>query len=217
MRRCSGRRGAPTCSRRGSSGWRSSGSRYIDFLIPGLLGMNLMGTGMWSVGFSVVWARTRRVLKRLAATPMSRRDYLLAQMLARLVFLAVEAGGCWHSPALVFFGADAGIAGHARGRPAGRRVGVQRPRPARRQPRPHDRGGLGVDELHHAADVDLLGRVLLVRELSCGDAAADSRPAADRAERRAARRHAGWRVCRRDRGTSWPSLARGEASVLPWR
>ena len=55
--------------------------------------MNIMGTGMWSIGFSVVFARTRRVLKRLAATPMARRDYLLAQMLARLVFLAVEAGG----------------------------------------------------------------------------------------------------------------------------
>ncbi len=78
------------------------GSRYIDWLIPGLLGMNVMGTGMWSIGFSVVWARTRRVLKRLAATPMARRDYLLAQMLARLVFLVVEAGGLLAFAALVF-------------------------------------------------------------------------------------------------------------------
>jgi ABC-2 type transport system permease protein len=78
------------------------GSRYIDWLIPGLLGMNIMGTGMWSIGFSVVWARTRRVLKRLAATPMARRDYLLAQMLARLVFLVVEAGGLLGFAALVF-------------------------------------------------------------------------------------------------------------------
>ncbi len=64
--------------------------------------MNIMGTGMWSIGFSVVFARTRRVLKRLAATPMARRDYLLAQMLARLVFLAVEAGGLLAFAALVF-------------------------------------------------------------------------------------------------------------------
>jgi ABC-type multidrug transport system permease subunit len=78
------------------------GARYIDWLIPGLLGMNIMGTGMWSIGFSVVFARTRRVLKRLAATPMARRDYLLAQMLARLVFLAVEAGGLLGFAALVF-------------------------------------------------------------------------------------------------------------------
>ncbi len=78
------------------------GARYIDWLIPGLLGMNIMGTGMWSIGFSVVFARTRRILKRLAATPMARRDYLLSQMLARIVFLAVEAGGLLGFAALVF-------------------------------------------------------------------------------------------------------------------
>ncbi len=78
------------------------GARYIDWLIPGLLGMNIMGTGMWSIGFSVVFARTRRVLKRLAATPMSRRDYLLAQMLARLVFLGLEVGALLGFAALAF-------------------------------------------------------------------------------------------------------------------
>jgi ABC-type multidrug transport system permease subunit len=66
------------------------GSRYIDWLVPGLLGMNIMGTGMWGIGFSIVYARTRKLLKRLAATPMARSHYLLAQMLARLVFLAAE-------------------------------------------------------------------------------------------------------------------------------
>ena len=69
-----------------------AGSRYIDWLIPGLLGMNIMGTGMWGIGFSIVHARSRRVLKRLAATPMARSDFLLAQMLARLVFLGLEVG-----------------------------------------------------------------------------------------------------------------------------
>ena len=78
------------------------GSRYIDWLIPGLLGMNIMGTGMWGIVFSVVWARTKRLLKRLAATPMARRDYLAAQMLARLVFLVVESGGLLGFAALVF-------------------------------------------------------------------------------------------------------------------
>jgi len=66
------------------------GSRYIDFLVPGLLGMNLMGTGMWSMGFSVVNARTKKLLKRLIATPMRRSQYLLAQFLSRLVFLVLE-------------------------------------------------------------------------------------------------------------------------------
>ncbi len=66
------------------------GARYIDFLIPGLLGMNLMGTGIWSLAFSITNARSRRILKRLIATPMRRSDFLLAQIFARLVFLAIE-------------------------------------------------------------------------------------------------------------------------------
>ncbi len=68
------------------------GSRYVDWVIPGLLGMNIMGTGMWALGYAVVHARSRRLLKRLAATPMSRVHYLAAQMLARLVFLGLEVG-----------------------------------------------------------------------------------------------------------------------------
>lgn len=66
------------------------GSRYIDFLIPGLLGMNLMGTGIWSIAFSVTTARNRRILKRLVATPMRKSHFLLAQILGRLVFLIPE-------------------------------------------------------------------------------------------------------------------------------
>jgi ABC-type multidrug transport system permease subunit len=66
------------------------GSRYIDFLIPGLLGMNLMGSGLWGVGFSVVQHRTKKLLKRLMATPMRRSHYLLSFVLSRLVFLLVE-------------------------------------------------------------------------------------------------------------------------------
>ncbi len=68
------------------------GSRYIDWVLPGLLGMNIMGTGMWSVGFSVVQARVRKLLKRLIATPMRRRDYLLSHMASRLIFLVLEVG-----------------------------------------------------------------------------------------------------------------------------
>ena len=68
----------------------AKGSRYIDFLIPGLLGMNLMGTGVWSLAFSVTTARSRRILKRLVATPMHRSQYLMAQIFGRLVFLLPE-------------------------------------------------------------------------------------------------------------------------------
>ena len=55
---------------------REPGSRYIDFVVPGLLGMNLMGSGIWGLGFAIVDARKKRLLKRLVATPMSRAQYL---------------------------------------------------------------------------------------------------------------------------------------------
>ena len=67
------------------------GSRYIDWLIPGLLAMNIMGTSLWSIGFSVVVARSRKLLKRLMATPMPRAQYLASHLLSRLVFLVLEA------------------------------------------------------------------------------------------------------------------------------
>ena len=66
------------------------GSRYIDFLIPGLLGMNIMGTGLWGIGFGLVNARQRKLLKRFLATPMRKTDFLLGFMLSRLVFLTLE-------------------------------------------------------------------------------------------------------------------------------
>jgi len=66
------------------------GSRYVDFLVPGLLGMNLMGTGMWSIGFSVVNARLKKLLKRFIATPMRKTHYLLSHFLSRLIFLVLE-------------------------------------------------------------------------------------------------------------------------------
>jgi ABC-type multidrug transport system permease subunit len=67
-----------------------AGSRYIDFLIPGLIGLNLLGTGMWGIGFPIATARQQKLLKRMLSTPMRRSDYLLSHMLARLVWLAME-------------------------------------------------------------------------------------------------------------------------------
>lgn len=66
------------------------GSRYIDWLVPGLLGMNIMGTGMWGVGFAIVNARAKKLLKRLVATPMKRSHYLLALVLSRMATLSIE-------------------------------------------------------------------------------------------------------------------------------
>ena len=66
------------------------GSRYIDFLIPGLIGLNLLGTGMWGVGFPVASMRQQKLLKRMIATPMRRSHYLWSLMLARSVWLLLE-------------------------------------------------------------------------------------------------------------------------------
>ena len=66
------------------------GSRYIDFLIPGLLGMNLMNAAMWGIGFALVDMRQRKLLKRFVATPMRRSDFLLALLSSRLVLMLIE-------------------------------------------------------------------------------------------------------------------------------
>jgi ABC-type multidrug transport system permease subunit len=68
------------------------GARYVDFLVPGLLGMNLMGTGMWGIGFSLVVARNGNLLKRLIAAPVRKSHLLAAQLISRLMFLVPEAG-----------------------------------------------------------------------------------------------------------------------------
>lgn len=66
------------------------GARYIDFLVPGLLGMNLLGSGMWGVGFVIVDMRVRKLLKRFVATPMSRSDFLWSLVGGRLAFMIPE-------------------------------------------------------------------------------------------------------------------------------
>jgi ABC-type multidrug transport system permease subunit len=81
---------------------REAGSRYIDFLIPGLLGMNLMGGSIWSMGFAIVDARRRKLMKRLVATPMPRHYFLLSFLLARLAMLIVEVGVFLGFAVLVF-------------------------------------------------------------------------------------------------------------------
>lgn len=78
---------------------REPGSRYIDFLVPGLLGMNLMGSAIWSMGFAIVDARRRKLMKRLVATPMPKAYYLLAFLFSRLLMLVIEVS------VLVGFGA----------------------------------------------------------------------------------------------------------------
>jgi ABC-type multidrug transport system permease subunit len=67
-----------------------TGSRYIDFLLPGLIGLNLMGSSMWGVGYNLVVARKRKLLRRYAVTPMRRSDFLLSYFFSRCCFLVAE-------------------------------------------------------------------------------------------------------------------------------
>ena len=87
LQAAAGRKDALPTSEKTSS---EPGARYIDFLIPGLLGMNLMNSGMWGVGFALVEMRQRKLLKRFVATPMRRSDFLLALASSRLLLMLIE-------------------------------------------------------------------------------------------------------------------------------
>ena len=71
---------------------REPGARYIDFLVPGLVGLGIMSNAVWGLGFSIVDARRRKLTKRLIATPMSRTSYLLSYLIWRMIVLVVEVG-----------------------------------------------------------------------------------------------------------------------------
>ena len=99
MQRAAGRRDPVQVSERKV---REKGSRYIDFVIPGLLGMNIMAGGIWGLGFAIVEARRRHLLKRLVSTPMSRVHYLASFLFSRFVFLLVEVVVIVGSAVLLF-------------------------------------------------------------------------------------------------------------------
>jgi len=69
---------------------REHGSRYVDFLLPGLIGLNLMGSSMWGIGYNLVLARKRKLLRRYAVTPMHRSHFLLSYFFSRSMFLIME-------------------------------------------------------------------------------------------------------------------------------
>ena len=99
LQRASGRRDPVPVS---ESQVREKGSRYIDFVVPGLLGMNIMGGGIWGLGFAIVEARRKNLLKRLVSTPMRRTHYLASFLFSRFVFLILEVAVLVGSAALFF-------------------------------------------------------------------------------------------------------------------
>ena len=69
---------------------REPGSRYVDFLVPGLIGIGIMSDAVWGLGFSIVDSRRRKLIKRMIATPMSRVQYLMSYLVWRMILLPVE-------------------------------------------------------------------------------------------------------------------------------
>lgn len=81
---------------------KEPGSRYIDFLLPGLVGMNLLGSGVWSIAFAIVDSRRKKLMKRLIATPMLRQSYLMSFLISRLSVLVIEVGAILAFGVLMF-------------------------------------------------------------------------------------------------------------------
>ena len=138
------------------------GARYIDFLIPGLLGMNLMNSGMWGIGFALVDLRQRKLLKRFVASPMRRGDFLLALASSRLVLMLIELVLLLGFGVLAFHMRRDGFVGAilisgARG------ALLWRSGTAHRQPRAENRDRQRADQPGDDADVDLLRSLLLLR------------------------------------------------------
>ena len=138
---------------------REAGSRYIDFLVPGLLGMNLMGSAIWGMGFTVVDARRKKLLKRLVATPMPKQYFLLSYVLSRILMLyrrsrnlfllVVDFSTVWCAArSLIGCCMPSGFAD------------LQRARLATRFPRQNDRGRFRLDERRYAPHVDRVRRFL---------------------------------------------------------
>jgi len=78
------------------------GARYIDFLLPGLIAMNLMGSALWGVGYGMVQERSKKLMRRFATTPLTKTAFLLSYVLSRLAFLAVEVAFLVAFGSLVF-------------------------------------------------------------------------------------------------------------------
>jgi hypothetical protein len=166
------------------------GARYIDFLVPGLLGMNLIGSAMWSLGFAIVDARQKKLLKRMVASPMPRWQYLASFLFSRLGLLVIEVGVFLGFARLAFGVPFRGslwqLATAVRARftrlfsdgTAGQFAGQDH------------RGCQWSDESGHAAHVDFIRHLFFGHSLSRGDSASGAGSSPHRGHRRAARQHA---------------------------
>ena len=68
----------------------STGNRYIDFLIPGLIALGIMNSCMWGISYNLIEYRMKKLLRRMLATPMKKSDFLLSQFTFRVIVCTIE-------------------------------------------------------------------------------------------------------------------------------
>jgi ABC-type multidrug transport system permease subunit len=68
------------------------GNRYIDFLIPGLIAMGVMNSLLWGISYALIEMRSKKLLRRMIATPMKKSEFLISHFAARLTLTVIEAG-----------------------------------------------------------------------------------------------------------------------------
>ena len=200
---------------------REAGSRYIDFLIPGLLGMNLMGSAIWGMGFTVVDARRKKLLKRLIATPMPKQYFLLSYVLSRILMLVAEVGIVLWFRRMDFSRAGARLAARSGGSVSTGLADVQRAGIAAGLARQNHRSRFRLDERRDATDVDRFRRFLFRAAFPRCGATDHQSASAHCGHRRAARQHAARRKSRSVSATARrperlaPSLLRPSPKTLP--
>jgi ABC-type multidrug transport system permease subunit len=69
-----------------------TGTRYIDFLIPGMIAMGVMFSCLWGLGYGIIESRSKKLLRRMVATPMKKSNYLISLITVRMGMNIIEAG-----------------------------------------------------------------------------------------------------------------------------
>ena len=78
------------------------GTRYIDFLIPGLIAMGIMMSSVWGLGYGIIETRSKKLLRRMIATPMKKSYFLISLISVRAIMNFIEAGLLFTFSLLVF-------------------------------------------------------------------------------------------------------------------
>lgn len=69
-----------------------TGTRYIDFLVPGLIAMGVMMSCMWGLSYGIIEKRSKKLLRRMVATPMKKSYFLISMITVRVAMNFVESG-----------------------------------------------------------------------------------------------------------------------------